>query len=570
MRFCLIFAAWLLGGVAALAAQSAPVTDARGTATLVTAQDSVAVGQPVRVGLLLALAPGWHTYGADPGDAGAPPELDWTLPAGVTAGAIEFPPAHTLTEGMLTTRGYIGTVLLPTSLRGAQGPLPIRLEAHWLVCSNICVPASARLALNLPAGDGAPGPQARLFDAGRPAALPAAAVSGWGAALLLAFAGGLVLNLMPCVFPLLAMKAAALATLCEAPARGRLAHAAAYAAGVVLTFCGLGVLLLVLRGGGTAGWGFQFAHPGFLLAIAWLLFAVGLNFSGVFEASAMGLAGRGGLPGSFATGLLAVLVASPCTAPFMGTALAVALAAPPLPALAIFALLGLGLAAPYVLLAALPGFARALPRPGAWMEVLRNLLAFPIYAAACWLLWVLAQEAGADGVLACALGCLLIGFAAWAVGRRQRGGGRVWGVAGIVALLLLVGGGTLGIGRLHEPGGAADRADAFSPERLAALRAAGRPVFVDMTASWCVTCLLNERLALDRVAVRRAFQAADVAVLRGDWTRQDAGLTAFLHAHDSAGVPLYLFYPRAAAAPVRLPQILTEDALIGVLRREPG
>jgi len=447
------------------------------------------------------------------------------------------------------------------------------------------VPEEARFTLALPQGDGGPGPQAAWFAAqGQPS--PPSSATGWGEALLLAYLGGLVLNLMPCVFPVLAVKAAGLAALRGAArTEQKLAHAAAYTAGTVLSFCGIGLALLALRSGGEAvGWGFQFAHPAFVVVTAWLLFAVGLNFSGVFEAEIPGLAGtgqgwagRGGVFGSFATGLLAVLVASPCTAPFMGAALVAALAAPPAASLGIFAMLGLGLASPYVLLASFSPAARLLPRPGRWMLVLREVLAFPMYAAACWLLWVLAQEAGADGVLAASGGACLIGFAVWSLGRLQRAtsGRTAWRgltLAGAAAVLAV---GVPLLARLAPtPPAAAGPADAtgeaFTPAKLAALRAQGRPVFIDMTAAWCVTCLLNERVALDRAGVRAAFRQAGVALLRGDWTRQDPGLTAFLHAHGSEGVPLYLFYPGGGGAPVQLPQILTEGSVLAALRQTTG
>ena len=269
----------------------------------------------------------------------------------------------------------------------------------------------------------------------------------------LALLGGLMLNLMPCVFPVLALKTAGLAGLAGARRRQAAAHAASYAAGVLSAFAVLAGALLVARAAGAAaGWGFQFQHPGFVAAIAWVLFAVGLNLSGVFSlggsfaGAGQSLAAREGHGGSFATGLLAVVVATPCTAPFMGAAIAGALAAPPAAALAVFLAMGLGMAAPYVVLALIPGVARALPRPGAWMEVLRQALAFPMYGAAAWLVWVMSEEAGSQGVLATLAGAVLIGLGAWALGLAERAEGRgrrlgraVAGAALLAALAVLPG-----------------------------------------------------------------------------------------------------------------------------------
>lgn len=390
-----------------------------------------------------------------------------------------------------------------------------------------------------------------------------------------AFLGGLILNLMPCVFPILAMKAVGFAA---GAAHGRArAHAVSYTAGVLVTFTALALALLAARAGGSAaGWGFQFASPAFVTAMSWLLFVVGLNLSGVFEVG-HGLTGIGGRVaarhghlGSFFTGLLAVLVATPCTAPFMGVAVAAALAAPPLVTVLVFLAMGLGLASPYAALASVPGLARYMPRPGRWMELLRQGLAFPMYGAAVWLLWVVSQESGSTGVLATAAGFVLLGFAGWVWGLSQglSPRGRRFGQASAVMALLL----TLAVlsGSAMAPPSAAAHGEtdieAFTPARLAALRAAGQPVFVNITAAWCVTCLVNERVAIGTGAVQQAFGEKHVAYLKGDWTRQDPALTAYLRENGRDGVPLYVFYPAGNGLPVMLPQILTEGAILGLLR----
>ena len=409
-----------------------------------------------------------------------------------------------------------------------------------------------------------------------PGPLPPPAMPPLGQILVFAFLGGLILNLMPCVFPILAIKAVALARIAGRGQAGRgHAHAVSYTAGVLVTFVALAAALLAAREAGTAaGWGFQFSSPVFVAAMTWLLFAVGLNLSGVFEIGA-GLAGAGnglterhGMAGSFFTGLLAVLVATPCTAPFMGVAVAAGLAAPPVVTLLVFAMMGLGLATPYVALASLPGLARLMPRPGRWMEMLKQGLAFPMYGAAAWLVWVVSQEAGPNGVLATAAGLVLVGFAAWVFGTTQtsevqprRIGQSAAIVAVLAALAILSGISTAPVGAAAD-----SSAESFTPERLAALRAAGKPVFVNMTAAWCVTCLVNERVAIGTDAVKQAFAADDVTYLKGDWTRQDPAITAFLRQNGRDGVPLYVFFPAGGGPPEVLPQILTEGAVLGLLR----
>jgi thiol:disulfide interchange protein/DsbC/DsbD-like thiol-disulfide interchange protein len=393
-------------------------------------------------------------------------------------------------------------------------------------------------------------------------------------ALLFAFLGGLILNLMPCVFPILAMKAVGLASgLARGAARK---HALFYTAGVLVTFSGLAAALLGARSAGAAaGWGFQFQSPVFVVGMAWVLFAVGLNLSGVFQfgSSSMGvgggLAGKGGHWGDFFTGLLAVLVATPCTAPFMGVAIAAGLAAPPPVTILVFVAMGLGLAAPYLLLAMVPGLGRLLPRPGRWMDVLKQALAFPMYGAAVWLLWVVSQEAGSTGVLIAAAGCVLLGFAGWVLGIGQAGSShrRLTQVLAGVAVLIALG--TVSEVAVAPPldHAAESGTEPFTPERLANLRAAGQPVFVNMTAAWCVTCLVNERLAIRTDAVRQAFAAGKVAYLKGDWTRPTQEVTAFLRQNGRDGVPLYVYYPPGGGPPRILPQILTEATILAELGR---
>ena len=399
-------------------------------------------------------------------------------------------------------------------------------------------------------------------------------------AIALALAGGLVLNLMPCVLPVLSVKALGLVRhASERPAVLR-AHGLAYAAGVLLSFALVAGALIALRTAGEQlGWGFQLQSPAFVTALAWLFFAVALSFSGIIVVSGgHALAARSGYVGSFAAGALATVAATPCTAPFMGAAVGFAVTQPWPTALLVFEALGLGLALPYLLLSFVPAWSRFLPKPGRWMERLKELLAFPLYASAAWLVWVVSQQAGPYGVGAALAGIVLIGFAAWlhrslgSAGALWRGAA-TWSIAALLPLLIvgIVALGPLGAGtRSSAPEAVAGGIDwePFSPERLDGLRASGKPVFVNFTAAWCVTCLVNERVALRSAVVADAFAKKGVTALKADWTSRDPAISRMLGSLGRSGVPLYVLYrPGAGADAVStlLPQILTEGAVIDAL-----
>jgi len=409
-------------------------------------------------------------------------------------------------------------------------------------------------------------------------ALPAEnGLAGWQA-LLLAFLGGIVLNAMPCVFPILSLKLLSLARQAHGHRSEQLGHGLAYTAGVLLSFAALGGALLALRGGGRAiGWGFQLQTPVFVAVIAYILLAMGLSLSGVatfgahFAGTGARLAGRSGLTGTFFTGVLATIVATPCTAPFMGAALGFALIAPAVLAIGIFLALGFGLAAPYLVATIIPGWQRVLPRPGAWMELVKQLLAFPLYGTVAWLIWVLIQEAGPGQSLGSLFGLVLVGFAVWIYGRTRLAAplGRRLGIglaaAGTAAAIFLAASLTkteIGMANAAPP----DRLayEPFTAQRLSTLEATGKPVFVNLTASWCVTCLINERVALDSEAVRQAFAARGIVALKGDWTTQNPEITALLQQFGRSGVPLYLLYG-GKGEPVILPQILTAASVLDAL-----
>ena len=410
----------------------------------------------------------------------------------------------------------------------------------------------------------------------RPGAVAAGATQAagpdWSVALLAfggAVLGGLLLNVMPCVFPILSLKALSLAK-SGADAGAARREALAYTAGVVLVCLGLGAAILLLRAGGSVvGWAFQLQDPRVIVVLLALTVAIALNLSGLWEVPSVSVATKGGPGGAFATGALAAVVATPCTGPFMGAALGAALVLPWYAALAIFGGLGLGLALPFLLIGFVPALRRRLPKPGAWMERFRRVLAVPMWLTALALAWVLGRQAGVDAMTLGLLAALLVGFALWIAGRRQ-GAGRGAGAALLAALVLTVGAAAL-VPRARASMEVAKVGDeAFSEARLATLRGEGRPVFAYFTADWCLTCKVNEAGAIDRAAVRDGFEAGKVAVLKGDWTNGDAELGRFIERHNRAGVPLYLWYAPGEATPRVLPQVLTPSMLTALAGERRG
>lgn len=404
-------------------------------------------------------------------------------------------------------------------------------------------------------------------------ATPGGALSLWQAAGF-ALLGGLILNFFPCVFPVLSMKAMSLAR--GGHARANRNHGLAYFVGVMASFAVLAALLLGLRATGAAfGWGFQFQSPWFVLLMAALFFSLGLSLSGVFNfgGALMGvgdhLTRRGGASGSFFTGVLASIAATPCTAPFMGAALGYAMTQPAIQSTTVVMVLGLGFALPMTLLSLSGAFARLLPKPGPWMDTLKQALAFPLYASAVWLVWVLSLQTGASGVLAAGAVMVAIGFAAWLVGGFR--GAPMWryaGSAAIIAVAFILAAPAIEAGRITaspDDRGATTTGkigEPFSLARLEALRDEGRPVFVNLTAAWCITCKVNEEVALKSEGFRQALARGNIAYLIGDWTNQDPEISRMLERFGRAGVPLYLLYPPGGGQPEVLPQILTEGMML--------
>lgn len=499
-----------------------------------------------------------------------------------TIGDIYFFPAE---WGPIATMAKQTATVTPEGIRiplkkgDAKSAMPAQL-AGTLVLTEKTADGSVRQAFDL---------SAKLDPAFVPAATGslANAVGAEQLSLLqaLAFAllGGLILNLMPCVFPVLAMKAAAFARLAGHARSEMRRDGLAYTAGVLVSFAAMAGVLIALRSTvGEVSWGFQFQSPVFSLLIAYLFFVVGLNLSGVFEVGnrlagvGQGLVSRGGTTGAFFTGVLAVIVATPCTAPFMAAALGFALSQPAPATVAVLLAMGLGLALPYLALSMTPALQRLMPRPGPWMDRLRQFLAFPMYASAVWMIWVLTQQTGADGVLYALGGMILIAFAIWLLRLGSGASAGTWARRGLAAAaVLLAFAATLKLD--DSPATAASASggpnagvsfegwERFSRARMAEAVAAGKPVFVDFTAAWCITCLVNERVALEVPAVRRAFEQAGVVKLKGDWTNRDAEISGVLKELGRAGVPLYLFWAPGADRPKILPQVLTEQLILSEL-----
>ncbi len=489
---------------------------------------------------------------------------------------------------------YFDQVEVPIALaRGSGAAQTVKLHAEYQGCQDngLCYPVMQRdvdvampvaTAQQLAAAQAAfvaapvaaqpppPSDQPSSGDNALRSQPPTPGALGILGALLLALLGGLVLNLMPCVLPVLSLKVLGLAQSSESPTQAR-RHAVYYTAGVLVAFASIGLAVVALRTAGQAlGWGFQLQQPVFVAVLVYILFAIGLSLSGVFNFGA-GLAGvgqnlgsRSGVAGDFFTGVLAVVVASPCTAPFMGSALAYAFAASSMVALLVFLALGLGLALPFLAVGFVPGLARRLPRPGAWMETLKQALAFPMYLTAAWLVWVLGNQRGIDAVGWVLVGAIVLalGLWWWEHSRYKATTARVLAAVVLLAALWPI----AQVGRLAAPSTvqASEAQDwvPYSAERLASLRAEGRGVFVDMGADWCVTCKVNERAVLDTAAFRDLLKRNNAVLMKGDWTNVDPAITAFLQEYKAVGVPLYVAFRAGESGKGQaLPTVLTQSAV---------
>ncbi len=475
---------------------------------------------------------------------------------------------------------YFDLAEIPVPLiRNDTSARTVSLQASFQGCltDGICYPPMTRvLQVALPAGAGAVGAASAATD---PAAIaaeaaptgpgPAIAGGGFLLSLLLAFAGGLILNLMPCVLPVLSFKALGLAQASRSHAHAQ-AHALWYTAGILASFALIGALVLGLRGAGQAlGWGFQLQQPAVVGALTLLMFAIGLSLSGVFQFGAS-LAGVGqslteksGAAGDFFTGVLAVVVASPCTAPFMAGALGYAFTAPVPSAMLVFLMLGLGLATPFLLIGFVPALASRIPKPGAWMETLRQWLAFPMYFTAVWLAWVFGKQRGVDALALLLISAVLLAIGLWWFERQRFAESLARKLLAWLLLAVALGALALATRVPAEPHRqvAVDGVVPFSASALAELRAAGTPVFIDMTADWCITCKVNEKAVFETNAFRELLKRTGTVYMVGDWTNQDVAISAFLDEYKAPGVPLYVVYPADGGPGVKLPQILSLDLM---------
>ena len=609
-------------------------------------------GGEVELAILMHTTPGWHGYWLNPGDAGLPMSVEWSLPPDWSVGPLRYPvPGKLLVAGIVNyvyEKDY-AVLLRLKAPAGAAGSARISAKMRWLACTDkVCVPEKGEVSLSVPTG-GMAVPDTRFNEwrraLPRPLATPArfevkgdklrlaiplpasatigepyffpaedgpinyaapqrftregdtliaemtrrrgepAAISGVLAlgdgrglelravpgavpdtsvginalllALLGALAGGILLNLMPCVFPILALKALHLARSGGDEATAR-RDALGYAAGAIVGTGALGIVLLAIRAGGSAaGWAFQLQEPRTILLLALLVTAITLNLLRVFELPVVG--GERNPAGSFGTGALAAFVATPCAGPFLGAALGTALLLPAAGSIAVFAALGLGLALPFVIVAFVPALRSKLPKPGQWMVTLQRVLAVPMALTAIALLWLLWRQGGGQALGLGLAGALGLGLLLFGLGLRQRDGQSVlWGVP--VALALIAG----TIWLLPQRSDDTQRASTgreWSPDAVAREQAAGRPVFVYFTADWCLTCKVNEAGAIDRDNVQAAFRKAGVVTLVGDWTNGDPAITRFLDSRGRAGVPLYLWYEPDKPEPEELPQVLTPSML---------
>jgi len=559
---------------------------AHGKVELVSAQKSIDASGSLQVGVHFWLEPGWHIYGKQPGEVGLPTQITWQIPNQVNAQELKWPEVQKFNYDGIESFGYEHEVTLPFSFSGLNdsGALLASAKINWVLCQDECIPGKAELGINL-------SDQALLASLAKPAlfangpeALPTNESLTLLSALCFAFIGGLILNLMPCVFPILSIKV--LSYVNHAGSSEAKKHGLIFGAGVIVSFWILAALLFGLRAGGAElGWGFQFQSPVFVALMAMLLFSLGLSLMGMFEfgSSLQNMAGKvdtsHGYSGSFMSGVLATVLSTPCTAPFMGTALAAALALPAAQALLIFTTLGIGMAAPYVLLTFFPKLARFLPRPGNWMVTFKELMAFPIFASVIWLVWVLGQQAGSDGVI-CFLGGLLVltlGFWLYAKFggpmasvRRRRFASAALVTCALIAIYI-----ALPIGKVAEASedmkpssGAQDpeqiQWQPFNQAKLDQLLAEKKSVLVNFTARWCLTCQMNHKMVYDCPSVNEKLKEKKIIAMRGDWTNKNPEITKIIRKFSRSGVPMDIFFP-AEGKPHLFSSVLSKSDLLETL-----
>lgn len=554
-----------------------------------------AAGSPARVAALVTIEPGWHVNSHKPTfDYLIPTELDLELPVSWAAETVRYPQAEMQTfafadQPLAVYDGsvvIVGTLAVPAGT--AEGSVPIRAKLRYQACndSQCLPPVTTEAELQLKIGPGGEPQHEDLF--GKTAAAGAGGAGGDGPAagdapgvaamLLLAVLGGLILNAMPCVLPVLSLKVFGLVRSAGHGRKEVVSGALATAAGIFVSFWALALAAVAARSAGAAvGWGVQFQRPGFVAFLAVIVVLFCLNLWGLFEiplpqrlARVGGAAPREGLAGHFTSGLFATLMATPCSAPFLGTAVGFALAQKAPLILAIFTAVGLGMALPYLLIAAAPGIARVFPRPGAWMETVRGVMGFLLAASAVWLFYVLASQVSPEQIAAVQLGLLALGLFTWLGHKVASGPGmRRVAAAGVVAaaVITLVAASTEGQANVSLAGKPAGLIQwtAFDRARAESLSSEGQIVFVDVTADWCFTCKVNERLVLETPEVAGAFEEHEVLPMKADWTNRNDEIAKFLAEHGRYGIPFYLLY-RPGQDPHVFSELLTKETLVSAVR----
>ena len=703
---------FLVFSLIAATSAAAPVKTPHVEAELISRHRAFQPGQTIELALRLKIIDHWHTYWQNPGDSGLPTRLAWSMPAGFSAGAIEWPYPKKLPLGPLMNFGYEGEVLhlvsVKTPLKAKIGEeATLNAKADWLVCSDVCIPESADLTISLQAIGMAPSLDTRwsiafenahaalpgkanfgviaatiaggklVIDFSPPAGavvsladvtffplreelianagvqvlsktesgyrlqIPVAepvntsiktvdgvlvAPNGWGTwypgkaldfsapliaaasvagpaaqaprpsvatvnpssapsaesiglltALVFAFAGGLLLNLMPCVFPILGIKILSFVRHAESDTAFLRKQGFAFLAGVLVSFWILAAALVAFRmAGQTLGWGFQLQSPLFVTLLAILFMLMALNLCGVFEmglrlqtfAGGLEPRGRGKLRDAFFSGVLATVVATPCTAPLMGAALGFTLSQPPALSLLVFTAIALGMALPVLALSLFPRWLQFLPKPGAWMNTFKQFMAFPLFATVVWLIWVLGSQVGNDGAAKLLFGLVIISLSAWLYGH--------WQVtqpakAMIVAILIGLPGFLIAWPDAKATGAQVTKVEdgwiPFSTQKVAELRGQQKAIFIDFTATWCITCQVNKRVALNQSEVAARFKELGIVRMKADWTLQDPEITRTLAEFGRNGVPLYVFFP-AGGEPRVLPELLTPAIVLAAIEPE--
>ncbi|MEN3941308.1 thioredoxin family protein [Prosthecobacter sp. SYSU 5D2] len=587
LRFLLSF--FLIATVAAplrveaqfdLTPNSAEAPAAIVTATLVPEVLSAAPGESFRIAVKLVHAEEWHTYGKVlPADViGKPTSLNWTLPEGWTLEELPWPETHEVpsTDGK-TSQGYDGTVYLPARVtpNGKVGDsVQISVKVDALACDpKNCMPVKPEASLTFSLTEKTVPDPAMLVVFGEREGEASSADSAsntanpdqksFGGFLLFAFIGGLILNIMPCVFPVLGIKIMSVVQQSGKDKRMVLLHGLAYTLGVLICFWALGALVISLG----KAWGFQLQSPGFVYGLCAFFLIFGLNMAGVFEigASAVGvganLQSKHGLSGSFFSGLLATIVATPCSAPFLGSALGYTVTLPAFQAMLMFSMIGLGLASPFLVLSMMPKLVSALPRPGAWMESFKQGMSFLLFGTVAFLAWVLTGMVQGQPMLFTLFGLVIIALGCWIYGRWSlpHKPARTRAVAVILTLLSIGGGLAFGWPQIEK------KWETWSPELVAELRAEGKPVYIDYTAQWCFTCQVNKRVYQDE-GLMKLIADKKVVLLKADWTNEDPRITKALSALGKAAVPVNVLYAPGKDEPVILPELLTVDNVSAAIK----